>query len=426
MKVTYINSACLQIESSGVSILTDPWFTEGIFNGSWYKIKDINPFDYIIQPNIVYISHIHPDHYDPDFLKQLSKKFPDFLTLIPNSKNKYLERKASRDGLNFEPSNYKEINGLHLHIIENNTGSLSDIDSALYIYDENTDKSILNLNDCIFNEKHVEEIEKISKKYNKKIDLLATGYSGASSYPQRYFDINDETKKLTEEAERKSRTTLARYKKYTDIFQAKYNLPFAGEYLLGGKLAKLNKFRGIPDSIEVKKIVKNSVVLDTGGSINLISNEIIGARTKPHSKAMIKSRINEIKAAKLDYEKHFNMPYEEINFQLMIKKSLANALKKSEIKGKFFILFSILKEDLIFEKFLVNTHDKNLLKIFKAIEIPKKDIIEIVIDYRLLYGLLSGMYHWNNIDLGSQFKTKRPHKEGFISERQNFLNFFNM
>ena len=75
MKVTYINSACLQIESSGVSILTDPWFTEGIFNGSWYKIKDINPFDYIIQPNIVYISHIHPDHYDPDFLKQLSKKF---------------------------------------------------------------------------------------------------------------------------------------------------------------------------------------------------------------------------------------------------------------------------------------------------------------------------------------------------------------
>ena len=195
---------------------------------------------------------------------------------------------------------------------------------------------------------------------------------------------------------------------------------------MGGKLAKLNKFRGIPDSIEVKKIVKNSVVLDTGGSINLISNEIIGARTKPHSKAMIKSRINEIKAAKLDYEKHFNMPYEEINFQLMIKKSLANALKKSEIKGKFFILFSILKEDLIFEKFLVNTHDKNLLKIFKAIEIPKKDIIEIVIDYRLLYGLLSGMYHWNNIDLGSQFKTKRPNKEGFVSERQNFLNFFNM
>ena len=50
MKISYINSACLQIETSGKVILTDPWFTDGAFNGSWHKIKDIDPFAYVKDP----------------------------------------------------------------------------------------------------------------------------------------------------------------------------------------------------------------------------------------------------------------------------------------------------------------------------------------------------------------------------------------
>ena len=40
--------------------------------------------------------------------------------------------------------------------------------------------------------------------------------------------------------------------KYSNFFNAKINLPFAGEYVLGGKLYKLNKYRGVADAIEIK------------------------------------------------------------------------------------------------------------------------------------------------------------------------------
>ena len=45
----------------------------------------------------------------------------------------------------------------------------------------------------------------------------------------------------------------------------------------------------------------------------------------------------------------------------------------------------------------------------------------ISIDHRLLYGLLSGLYHWNNAEVGSLYSTRR--NADFNLEAQNFLNF---
>lgn len=68
MIVKYIYSACLQITTSTITILTDPWFTEGAYDGAWYQFPTIDPFEFIQEPDYIYISHIHPDHYDHLFL----------------------------------------------------------------------------------------------------------------------------------------------------------------------------------------------------------------------------------------------------------------------------------------------------------------------------------------------------------------------
>ena len=80
MKVKYIYSACLEIDCDGFKILTDPWFTDGAYDGSWYQFPKINPFDFIEKPDLIYISHIHPDHYDATFLKSLIAKFGEGAT----------------------------------------------------------------------------------------------------------------------------------------------------------------------------------------------------------------------------------------------------------------------------------------------------------------------------------------------------------
>ena len=71
MRLRYIYSACVVIESDDIKLLCDPWFTDGIYDGAWFKFPDlIDPAEKIGDVDCIYISHIHPDHYDPVFLKE--------------------------------------------------------------------------------------------------------------------------------------------------------------------------------------------------------------------------------------------------------------------------------------------------------------------------------------------------------------------
>jgi len=74
MIVKYISSACLQIQTLDIRILTDPWFTQGIYDGAWFSFPYIDPFDFINEPDYIYVSHIHPDHYDPEFIHKIFEK----------------------------------------------------------------------------------------------------------------------------------------------------------------------------------------------------------------------------------------------------------------------------------------------------------------------------------------------------------------
>ena len=76
MRFKFIGNAAGIFEGSkGTKILCDPWIENGVFEGSWYhypplktKISDIQKVD------AIYVSHIHPDHYDErnfDFQKDI-------------------------------------------------------------------------------------------------------------------------------------------------------------------------------------------------------------------------------------------------------------------------------------------------------------------------------------------------------------------
>ena len=65
MQIKLYRSATIGIISGDLKVLVDPWLTDGEYYGSWShfphfdldkKIKEINSYD------LIYISHIHPDH----------------------------------------------------------------------------------------------------------------------------------------------------------------------------------------------------------------------------------------------------------------------------------------------------------------------------------------------------------------------------
>ena len=77
MKIKFIANACAIFESDkGTKILSDPWIQNGVFEGSWChfhkletSIEDLQDVD------AIYVSHIHPDHYDERFFN-FSKEIP--------------------------------------------------------------------------------------------------------------------------------------------------------------------------------------------------------------------------------------------------------------------------------------------------------------------------------------------------------------
>ena len=60
IKVSYIYSACIIIETEDCKILCDPWFTEGIYDGSWFHFPKVDdPVKLIREVDFIYISHTH-------------------------------------------------------------------------------------------------------------------------------------------------------------------------------------------------------------------------------------------------------------------------------------------------------------------------------------------------------------------------------
>jgi len=427
MKVKYIYSACLEIDCDGFKILTDPWFTDGAYDGSWYQFPKINPFDFIEKPDLIYISHIHPDHYDATFLKSLIAKFGNIKIMIPDLDPNYLVFKGKSDGLDLIPTRHFKNDKVELFIEENDTGSISDIDSALIVKEISTGNVLLNLNDCIYNQPHVDTLNEIIKSTGNRIDLLALGYTGAGPYPQTYIGLEDEQELLISESEKKKNAFFDRYKKYIKTFNATYHLPFAGEYILGGKLSFLNDYRGVADAYEVKSIDDRAIVLSNGGEIDLVNNAVKKERLSVYNAQELKKRISDVEDCLLDYEKEIFLPIDKINFMRLLNAASMKAIKKSEIDEEYHFIFSILdNDDQVKLRFDINTQDGAVRPMPLDAKVEYLEFSEIKIDFRYLYGLLTTVYHWNNAEVGSQFFTKRYPLNNFKPKAQSFLNFLSI
>src|SRR5215470_164070 len=100
IRIDYIYSACVVISTPDFRILCDPWFTEGIYDGSWYHYPKVDrPLERVGDCDVIYVSHIHPDHYDPAFIKEYFRAFGVKPVYIANHRMNHLRNKMRADGL---------------------------------------------------------------------------------------------------------------------------------------------------------------------------------------------------------------------------------------------------------------------------------------------------------------------------------------
>ena len=424
IKVKYIYSACVVIETEDIRVLCDPWFTEGIYDGSWFHFPEVpSPISMIGDVDLVYISHIHPDHYDPIFLRDYLDEFGSKPILIAGYVSNFLERKMKTDGFDpiiLDPRETYKSGNTSIKVIPDFSGSESDIDSFMVVEYRSPEKlhCVVNLNDCIPSEKLAADVK---EAVSGSIDILLCGYTGAGPYPQTYYTIDNPI--LAEKAEDKKKRFFERYRFITSELGARVNVPFAGQYVLGGRLAYLNEFRGVADAVEVLDFDPDAQVLQPGAFVDSSSHEGSSLRTIKHSEEDLFKRLTNISCSAMDYEMFIpDESIAQIPLSRLMSKALERALSKSEVVSDYFISFRMDDHWLWFNARHGGSPLISRAEILDEIPCPRS---VITIDRRYLFGLMVGAFHWNNAEVGSQFFVERE-PDVFELAVQNFLNFFSL
>ena len=271
MEVIFNNHASVTIKTNDLNILTDPWFNGSAFNDGWNLIfENFENEEYFLKDiNYIWISHEHPDHFQPKFFIN-NKKF-----IIKNNIKILFQKTKDKRVRNF----LKKLNLDVIEIDDNKEINLSEetkciifkaefYDSSLAIKSNN--KTLLNLNDCQYN---INELNKIKKKCGS-IDLLLTQFSYAA------WKGGKENKRWRIESANKK---LLSFETQCKTLNAKCVIPIASFIYFSHKdnfymNDSINDIKKVSSFLEQKKI--NFKILKPNEKFNLISSDFNNHESK--------------------------------------------------------------------------------------------------------------------------------------------------
>lgn len=243
MRITSVGHAGLFVETTGGTILCDPWFDPAFF-GAWFPFPRNDHLDMapMSSPDYLYISHSHRDHLDVGWLARNVDR--SATVLLPEFGIAQLEAELAAIGFErFVRTRDREPvdlgGGLRIAIISlaaPNVGPMGD--SALLVADPTA--RIIDQNDA-----HPHEIGDIAGF--DAFDGHFLQHSGAIWYPMVYELPPDEEAALIEA---KRRTQLTRAVGFVDMVGAAHVFPTAGPpCFLDDDLYSLNDVPGGRPSI---------------------------------------------------------------------------------------------------------------------------------------------------------------------------------
>ena len=246
MRFTFIANACgIFTGSEGTKVLCDPWLIDGVFEGSWchYPPLSTSPHD-LTNVDAIYLSHIHPDHFDERSLKFFDVSTP--ILILKRERNFLLSRLNAlgyfniveyKDGITdsfreFKITMFAPFTKHNFH--DAAVGNI--IDSAMVI--ESGGLKALNANDNT----PTPEVCALLRNQFGTIDLAMLNYNSAGPYPSCFSNLTD-VEKVSEH-----RRILKRNFDYMcsllAVLTPRAILPFAGAYVIGGPQAYKNRYLG--------------------------------------------------------------------------------------------------------------------------------------------------------------------------------------
>lgn len=401
MKIEFISNACAIFTSnSGTKIITDPWLDDGVFEGSWCHFHKLNTtWNDIQDVDAVYISHVHPDHYDEknfNFRKDIPILVMDhgFNFLHKNLINKgYNNLIKIKDGetkkfKDFECSIYAPFCGNNYYEEHTKIGNL--IDSALIL--KSDDQIIFNAND---NTPDIKACRMLKDKFGK-FDVSMLNYNAAGPYRSCFENLSEEEK--IEEHHKNLDRNINYLKDNLEILESKYFIPFAGAYVIGGKKHLKNKYLGTTTWDECAKKIREFKHIKTE-TVCLRENDVFDLDTGLANNEYIPINENEVENYIRNELSSIIYPYENLDFPNNedLRQDLLKAIEALKTRNK--------KIGIVPDMDVFIYIDDNPINVCKADE--SKGKLECRLDPRLLQQILKKESHWNNAEIGCHIEFKR-------------------
>ena len=429
LKIKVLGESSFIFSEENTKIITDPWFGESIYGGSWTQfpppkisIEDLKEITHI------FISHVHSDHCCFSSLKKILLYSPNAKIIFLNRgegrcflkkkllaklgdsiQNKFLIQDAYKEQLNgvfrtwcIPPEDENPINKL--------------VDSSLLI--ESKDGLILFANDNVTHSKHAQFINSL----NLKSFLALIPFSGGSGYPSSYINLTEEEKLKIASSIRN--TYQDRAILFLNETRFEYFMPVAGNHIIVGKSFNwhrttsylLNPYKTISSSS--KKITfSKGIYFEPGNVINIkqsyldeINNEYLADDfnfRKSHFIESISSRMQTDLNQK--YSKEISNNFIEDYLHDVGEKLLKN-LKKVKDKDVFSVyddIFIINSSNKIlflnFSNFQVMEFKEN--NFFKYINnLDSKYWLSLKIEPKVLKAISERVFHINEADGSGLFE----------------------
>jgi len=433
MKVTFISNACCVYEANRMRILTDPWLVDGAFEGAWFHAPALKtkPHD-LTDVDALFISHIHPDHYDLKTLSAFRRDIPIFiLDAYPGFLKRSLENLGFKKVIVIPPEKPYEFGPFELTLFspfakhahhEAEIGNL--IDSAILVKANN--RSIFNAND---NALTLETAADIAQRFGP-FTVAQLNYNAAGPFPSCFDNLSD-----TEKQERHRSVldrNLAHMVSMGETLGCEYIMPFAGAYVIGGKEWTKNRYLGTTTWDEAADYVtQNSqgikaLVLNEGQSFDLKTNSIINGPYQPIDVAAQNTYIESILSKK-------RYPYEEDEslagisaltlsnlmrpFLKQARQSLWRAQERYDHQNSWTVAIAL--QDGYFT-FRMDSEDSSFQSL--DTELPEP-YLRCQLDMRLLAQILLRKAHWNSAEIGCHINFYRK-PDQYLPDIHTLMSFF--
>ena len=261
MQLEWFRSATVGLTSpSGVTVLCDPWITDGAFIGSWFHWPPLEglEFDELVARrwDFVYISHLHADHFDRRLVAEIARRQPWSKAIVADFSHPWLRGAVERCGFTgnrlLVASDQERLSLGDLEVTVRTADACDPtvcgtstpcsplldwnraIDSVALF--ESGGVRVLHANDALAVASSAEVLRSLGR-----VDVLLGHYGGAGPFPQAFPDVVDKPA----HARRLAYQFLHRLAAAAELVGARYVMPFAGQYQLGGHLASLNANRSV-------------------------------------------------------------------------------------------------------------------------------------------------------------------------------------